>query len=88
MLESTNHDWLTGIIIIDNPEPVLCPSNGNIQTFELQRLESKSSDALKADAVTDLMDKRCILRLGQFILALVCQILPEIVECRVPKEVV
>ena len=37
--ENTNHDWLTGIGIVHNPDPVLCPSNGDIQAFELPKSE-------------------------------------------------
>jgi hypothetical protein len=60
VLEDTNHDWLAAIGIIHNPEPVLCPSNCNIQAFELPRPKSKPSDVWKIDFVTDLVDKRCI----------------------------
>lgn len=60
MLKSTNHDGLAGIGVVDNPESVLRPGNGDIEAFKLRRLGSKSSDALKTDGVTDLMDKRCV----------------------------
>jgi hypothetical protein len=43
-LGSTNHDWFGLFGIVHNPEPVLCPSEGDIQTFELPKLGSKASD--------------------------------------------
>jgi len=60
-LKSTNHDGLAGIGVVDNPESALRPGNGDIETFKLRRQGGKCSDVLKADAVTDLMDKGCVL---------------------------
>lgn len=77
-----------GIGVVDNPESVLRPGNGHIEALELRRLGSKSSDALKTNAVSDLMDKGCVFCVLQFMLVLVCQILPEFIERRVLKEVV
>src|SRR6266849_1067952 len=34
-LKSTNHDVLAGIGVVDNPESVLRPGKGNIETFKL-----------------------------------------------------
>ena len=79
MLEDTNHDWLAAIGIIHNPEPVLCPSNGNIQAFELSRPKSKAY-VQKTDFVTDLVDKWCIFRVPYLMLIIIYKILPETVE--------
>ena len=59
-MKNTNHDGLAGIGVVDNPESVLRPGNGDIEAFKLQWLGGKSSDVLKTDAVTDLMDKGCV----------------------------
>jgi hypothetical protein len=89
-LDDTNHDWFAAIGIVHNPEPVLCPSNGDIQTFELPEPKSKllMSGVWKTDFVTGLVDKRCIFRVPYLMLAIIHKILPEIIECGVPKEVI